>query len=109
MIEFSSPPLSLSLTEYMELAELWDGCCPCAGFCVSLGEKFFTSGVQEVDKEILPKLSAKAAAGVVPRVLPSYSILFWFSHQVCYEISSLRRLSLLCASSVKVDYCVTMN
>lgn len=83
MIEFSSPPLSLSLTEYMELAELWDGCCPCAGFCVSLGEKFFSSGVQEIDKEVLPKLSAKAAAGVVPRVLPSYSILFWFSHQVC--------------------------
>ena len=80
MIEFLSPPLSFSLTE---LAELWEGCTSCAGFAVSLGKRFFSSGIQEVDTEILPKLSSAAAVGVIPRVLPSYSILYWFSKQVC--------------------------
>ena len=83
MIEFHSPALSLSLTGYMELAELWEQCSSCAGFAVSLGERFFSHGIREVDTEILPKFSAEAANGVIPRVLPSYSILFWFSRQVC--------------------------
>ncbi len=51
MIEFSVPPLSLTLSEYMELVAT-----------------------------ILPDLSTRAA--VSPRILLSYSILYWFTLQV---------------------------
>lgn len=82
MIQFSSPALKLSLSDYMELAELWENCSTCVGFCVSLGQQFFTSGVKEVDDTILPHLSSLAGDNIIPRVLPSYSILYWFSSQV---------------------------
>ena len=82
MMEFSPPALSLGLTDYMELAETWEGCTTCVGFCVSLGQKFFSSGIKEVDKTILPHLTALAGSDVHPRVLPSYSTLYWFSLQV---------------------------
>lgn len=86
MIEFSSPSIGLNLSAYAELAELWEACSPCAGFCVALGEKFFSSGYREVDTNILPALEAKASSGVLPRVLPSYSILYWFSLEVRYSL-----------------------
>lgn len=82
MIKFASPPLSLSLSEYMELSDQWESCSPCTGFCVALGKEFFSTGIQQVDEEILPTLRAKASADVLPRVLPTYSILYWFSSQV---------------------------
>lgn len=86
MIEFTLPALSMTLTEYMELTEQWESCSSCVGFCVSLGEEFFSSGVKEVDTEIMPNISSQAGPNVIPRVLPSYSILYWFARQVCYVI-----------------------
>ena len=82
MIEFASPPVSLTLTGYMELAEKWEACSPCAGFCISVGERFFQSGYKEVDSKVLPTLESNST-GVTPRVLPAYSILYWFSLEVC--------------------------
>ena len=83
MIRYSSPALSSTLAEYMELSDLWESCSPCVGFCVSLGDKFFSTGVQEVDAVIQPHLSSMVGRAVVPRVLPAYSILYWFTLQVC--------------------------
>ena len=82
MIEFSLPAISFTLNDYMELVELWESCGSCIGFCVSLGEKFFSAGIQEIDDDILPRISGQAGPGVVSRVLPSYSILYWYSTQV---------------------------
>ena len=45
MIDFYLPATALSLSDYMELVELQDECGSCAGYCVSFGESFFTSGV----------------------------------------------------------------
>ena len=45
MIDFPLPATALSLSDYMDLVELQDECGSCAGYCVSLGESFFTSGV----------------------------------------------------------------
>ena len=44
-----------------------------------LGETVFSTGIKDVDTEILPKLSALANNRDLPWVLPSYSILYWFS------------------------------
>ena len=36
-----------------ELAELWKNCSSCAGWCISLGSKFFDSGYREVNDMLL--------------------------------------------------------
>ena len=82
MIEFSLPARSLNLTEYLELGDLWEESSLCVGLCVSLGEKFFTSGIREVDDDILPDIRTAVGDKVTPRVLPSYSILYWFAKEV---------------------------
>ena len=85
MIEFSSPSIGLNLSAYAELAELWEACSLCAGFCGVLRENFSSSGYQEVDKNILPALEAKASSGVLYHVLPTYCILYRFSLKVHYS------------------------
>ena len=52
MIKFSLPALSLSISEYIELVELWENCSTCAGFCVYLGDLFFSNGIKDVDEII---------------------------------------------------------
>lgn len=49
MINFSLPALSLSLSEYMELVESRESCSACVGFCVSLEEEFFSTGLKAVN------------------------------------------------------------
>lgn len=84
MIEFSEPPIQLTLTDYMNLVDLWKSAGSCAGFCISLGHLFFTEGVSQVDDVIQPLLSSSFAHAntLSPRVLPSYSILYWFALKV---------------------------
>lgn len=67
----------------MELVKLSENSSSVVGFCVSLGEKFFSEGIEEIDQSILPNLVAKAGSGVVSRVIPSYAILYWFCLMVC--------------------------
>ena len=75
MIEFSNPPLALSISQYMELVELWNACSQCTGFCISLGKLFFSKGVEQIDGRILPKFIACAQKSTSPRVIPSYAIV----------------------------------
>ena len=85
MIEFSEPPIRLPLSDYMKLVELWKKAGSCAAFCIRLGNLFFTEGVNEVDNTIIPLLSnIKDSNTLSPRVLPSYSILYWFPLKVLY-------------------------
>ncbi len=89
MIEFSEPPVQLTLSDYMKLVDLWKTAGSCAGFCIRLGKLFFTEGVLEVDNEILPLLSNSIdnSNTLSPRVLPSYSILYWFAKKVIHTFS----------------------
>ena len=67
---------------------MWEACSPCAGFCVSLGERFFSLGYREVDANVLPALEAKASDGVIPRVLPSYAFHLRFAiANVCHCVT----------------------
>jgi len=82
MIEFSSPPLSFTMQKYMELVVLLESCSSCAGFCVSLGQRFFSDGIKEIDKVIIPRLLSTVGSSVLSRVIPSYAILYWFCTMV---------------------------
>lgn len=82
MIEFALPARSLDLAEYVALGDMWEKCSSCVGFCVALGEKFFISGIEEVDKGILPAMRSIVGDKVTPRAVPYYSILYWFAKEV---------------------------
>ncbi len=71
----------------MQLVHLWKEAGSCAAFCISLGHLFFTEGVKQVDSDIQPLLSKiiQHHSTLSPRVLPSYSILYWFALEV-YQI-----------------------
>ena len=56
LVEFSDPPVSMSLSEYMELVEIWKKSGSCAALCIKLGHLFFSNGVKEVDNMIKPLL-----------------------------------------------------
>ena len=59
----------------------------CIGFCIKLGKEFFSTGVSQVDNELLPMLIDKAPPGVSPRLIPSYATLLWFTLKVRSNIS----------------------
>ena len=82
MIKYALPELSMQLSQYMELVQLWDKATSCAGFSVAVGAQFFSTGIANVDQDIVPFLNRNLNGRVTPRVLPSYAILYWFSLQV---------------------------
>ena len=49
------------------------------GLFISLGEAFINRGIGEMDNIILPKLRGLLRGSVIPRVLPSYALLMWFT------------------------------
>ena len=81
LIEFFEPPISMSLGDYMKISDTMSEISSSAGFCVSLGKKFFSEGVHNIDEEIVPLLS-ESSYGIHPRLVPSYSMLYWFTLQV---------------------------
>ena len=98
MIEFYPPSLSFTLSDYMELTDLWESCSSCVGFCISLGDQLFSSGIEEIDNLIRPTLLAKAGSEVISRVIPSYSILYWYCSRVSNYMQPCRYAAYLLIS-----------
>ena len=69
------------MMEYAKLPDLMKKCSSSVGFVVSLGAKFIIEGITQIDNEILPEIQ-KVASRVLPRVIPSYCILLWFTQEV---------------------------
>lgn len=82
MIEFATPQLSTTVADYTKLPELMKDATSCIGFSISLGERFLTSGITDIDTVIFPKLRGLLPQGVWPRVVPGYATLLWFTEQV---------------------------
>ena len=60
------------------------------GVVISLGEAFTTRRISEMDANIVPKLHVSLGGlGVIPRVLPSYALLFWFAMEVHNNICTV--------------------
>ena len=76
LLEFHAPSLEIPMTIYAELPALL------TGTFISMGEAFISRGIQEIDSDILPTLR-EHIGGAIPRVLPSYGLLFWFTIEVC--------------------------
>ena len=82
MISFRLPQLSMSLSQYTEIVALQRRAGSCVAFLIALGEKFFSSGVTEVDRDLIPTILSRVPSNVTSRVIPSYAMLFWFTLEV---------------------------
>ena len=82
IIEFKPPALSMSVSDYLEIVESQKEASRSIGIAVKLGNEFFDSGIKDIDGSLLPLLKEKADVNVIPRVLPSYAIMLWFSIKV---------------------------
>ena len=65
----------------MQLVEMWEKCGACIGFCIGLGERFFDTGIAEME-QLVEMLVSNAKLSISPRVLPSYATLLWFAKEV---------------------------
>ena len=71
------------MQSYSELTNLLARATSGVGLLISLGQAFTTRGISEMDTNIVPKLRVSLGGlGVIPRVLPSYALLFWFTLEV---------------------------
>ena len=82
MTNFKLPQIQMTLSDYMEIVNLQKSAGTCVGFFIALGKEFFSTGLSEVDNDILPTLVEKAGLDVDPRVIPSYAMLLWFTVKV---------------------------
>ena len=83
MIEFPGPSLDISMSNYAKLPQLIENSSSAVGYLIALGKKFIEVGIGEMDNVIIPKLRSMLSDDVViPRVLPSYGIMIWFSLEV---------------------------
>ena len=79
------------MTQYAELPELLQASSSAIGVMIGLGRKFVESGIREMDGELLPELRNLIGESTIPRVLPSYSILLWFTMEVHFIVEILFR------------------
>ena len=90
------PPVKLSWkasTEYVlgfaRLHQLMPAASSAIGEVMALGDKFFTEGMAELDEVILPQLHCQLPPTVLPRVIPAYATLVWFTKEVSSIVISL--------------------
>ena len=81
LIEFEDPPVSINTSQHMQLVKMWKKCGACIGFCIGLGDKFFDTGIAEME-ELVKMLQSNANSSISPRVLPAYATLLWFAQEV---------------------------
>lgn len=77
---------------FIDLADDWDKSSSAASWCVNIGCKFFSDGVNDVDLSIRPNILSLASQRIPNRVITSYSILYWFALEVCIIILCLQLL-----------------
>ena len=76
------------MTQYTQLPLLLQKSSSAIAALVGLGKKFVESGISEMDNDLLPELRSLIGEETIPRVLPSYAILLWFT----IEVNSLQVL-----------------
>lgn len=68
--------------EYTKFPDLLDKASSAVGYIIGLGEIFCEIGISDIDKTLLPELRNLIGDHAIPRVLPSYAILLWFTLEV---------------------------
>lgn len=75
------------MLEYAKLPALIDKSSSAVGFIISLGARFIEQGIVEMDSDLLPELRSLLDGRAIPRVLPYYAFMIWFTLEVCLTAS----------------------
>ena len=89
LIEFAPPSLDVPLVEYTKFPDMLDKASSAVAFVIGLGKHFVEEGIREMDESLLPDLKNALGAHAIPRVLPSYGILIWFTVEVRISINGI--------------------
>ena len=83
LINFSLPEIGddAELEAWKDLQTSWDKAGSCVGYIVSLEQMLQCEGFKEINVKYVPKVK-KSLKGCLPRVLPGYATLMWFTEKV---------------------------
>lgn len=74
--------MDIAMTDYQKFPMLLKESAKAVGAVIGMGKKFVTLGVKEIDNKLVPMLRDLIGKNTIPRVLPSYSMLLWFTIEV---------------------------
>lgn len=89
LLNFHGKPARNSVLGFARLHQLMPAASSAIGEVIALGDKFFTEGMAELDEVILPQLHHQLPPTVLPRVIPAYATLVWFTKEVSSIVISL--------------------
>lgn len=101
LIEFFQPHLDASIEEYALLPALMRRGSAAVGAVLRLGKLFIESGIADINQYFVPVVKNALGGDALPRVVPSYALLLWFTLQV--SVTSQVEASLSCTVHVSVD------
>lgn len=82
LIEFGHPCLDISMVEFRSLPLLLKRASSAVGHIIRLGKLFVEQGVEDMESTIKPELIHLLGHQAIPQVIPSYTILMWFTFEV---------------------------
>ena len=82
LLNFHGKPAQNSVLGFARLHQLMPEASGAIGDVIALGHRFFAEGIAELDEVILPQLRCQLPAAVLPRVIPAYGTLLWFTKEV---------------------------
>lgn len=56
------------------------------GTIISLGKAFTEQGIREINQDLIPFVKEALGDAILPRVVPSYAMLLWFTLQVRFVL-----------------------
>ena len=82
LLDFHGKPAQNTVLGFARLHQLMPEASGAVGKVIALGDRFFTDGMGELDDVILPQLRSQLPAAALPRVVPAYGTLMWFTKEV---------------------------
>ena len=84
LIEFLQPHLDVSIEDYAELPAIMEKASSAVGLLVQCGKNFLENGIHVIQNDYVPIVKEALGGHALPRVVPSYAMLLWFTTEASY-------------------------
>lgn len=81
LIEFCPPSIEIAFGNYAKLPGLLEKATSGIGIFISIAEQFSSRGISEVE-QIVTTLRSALGIKIIPRIVQSYALVFWFTFEV---------------------------
>ena len=78
-----------NMLDFVRLNLLMPDASDSIGCLIALGPRFYNEGMAQINERILPHLEAVWSPNILPRVLPGYATLLWFTEEVSTDIATV--------------------